>query len=287
MQLLEKCSLHMELPSVLHEPCFYARNESLEYLSYQNVRKLYDISSRPRDESNGSTKPMFNLVNKLVENRNSVDLEYILVCYDSYPLMDKLYPPLFVRNSLQAKKSLAFSFSNQGGLSPITAIHYGNIQKKNLLLVCMEQLWDYEEPKAERITRSDALSVVHLHPTMGSLEILYYGIMLNESSSISIRSIFSAIEKIMLKAGISTDSLTIIPRSFSDHYTEAIRRKYPDVYMHQDQKDYSTADLFYSLSDYMKYSKKRKPYILLVFLDDIGTGCLIMRDNEYFSMEMS
>lgn len=281
MQLLEKCNLYMELPSVLHEHRSCTKNRSLEYAAYQSVRELYNIHSQRVEGPNYFKDPSFTLVSKLVQPGSNVNVDYIVVCYGTYPLMDQVSPPLFIKKMLNMEKSIAFSLTNQGGLAPVTAIHYGNMVGKSLFTVCMEQHIDIEQPNSQRYAKADALAMVRLHPTMGPFQILYYGITLNENSLFSMRYVHSAIEAIVTRAGVTLDMLVVIPRSFSDLYTAAIKRQYPYVYVHEDRKDYSTADPLYSLSEYMKLPEIRKPYILLVFLDDFGTGCVLIRDNEY------
>ncbi|GAA4726443.1 hypothetical protein [Brevibacillus fulvus] len=289
MQSVARDSLYLSMP-VTHRQYVAERSlNSYEYKLYQHIRTLYGFDPGNHEPS---LAPVFFhdepclLAEALYEKTQfSTKVDYLLCCYKTYQLTKKVSAPLAILKSLGLKNVQAFALHNIGVLSPLMAIEWTLATDSTALVVCLEQIYDYQESQTAGYPKADALAMFQLSSAPGPLEICGYDWTLfpglpGEDDERQLSALTcQLIEQQLQQSRLDRKEITIIAHLHSDAFLYALQRQFPHVYVRADRYNLLTADPFYSLEEYYGQEKKDKEYILLTFADQAaGVGCILLRD---------
>lgn len=211
--------------------------------------------------------------------------DYVIHCYDSYPLINRYSSVLYHKKALSFRQAQAFSFCNQGAMSPVSGIRWADIQSCSMMMICSEQIYDAAEcwRLSEGYPRADALALFQVTPHSTDLQLLMYGTtryapVNDHSGQLTADHSFSFINAMLDGYGIHHEICTIVPQSVSDHYEASMCEIYPNLFCKRDKVNLSTCDVWYSLEE-LYHVGIETPFIVLNPVDTIRkqVGCILLR----------
>lgn len=291
MLFVERANLFISVPRTYR---VYVTNHEVSF----NQHEIYSEIERSYGYSNYRTKLVknreryfmnepFTYINQVITGISSREPECLICCYDSYQLSDRTTPPLYVKKFLNYKKTVAFSITDQGAISPLSALDWLKlIHCKYGLILCMEQIYSHKEGlKKGCYDKADALSLIEVTNEQGDYQVYGYGYitlgkksLINNISKRLAENSSTLINALLDKNSIHVEDTIILAHNFSGTYQNELKKKY-NIYSRDDIAfNLATADPFYSLEDVSNANNLFPPYIVLTFVDSRGSvGCLLLK----------
>lgn len=298
MPYVEKDNLFLSLPAVFRAYTDERRLSGVTYETYQQLRVCYGMgepltSPRRYNEPLFFPEEPFRLAASVANSIRSAQPDYLICCYDSYPMTNFVSAALYIQFTLGWKRTESFSIADMGIFAPLLALEWVRATRGEALLVCMEQVYDWiESCEGSRYPRADALAVLSVSVgRRGPWQVVAYEqrwVELEDSGGDPYRAdsrlavaACTLIDELLRSMQLPAQQVTVVVPGFSDCLTEAIRKRYPDVYQRRDRRNLATADCFYSWDELTTGQKTSKPYILFSLVDSRGSvGLLLLRETR-------
>lgn len=292
--------IYLSISKTVEDYGYFQKKNDIGFEIYTNINREYRLTSSEnisREKLFFSQDPCEYVSELGVEATiGQRKFEYIVCCYETYQMTDltKIDPvPLFIRKQLKLNESLAFSICDFGSLSPLKAIEWAQMTKKNVLLVCLEQVMSpAERSLAEHFPKADACALAAVGPNDGDFLLTatkYKRLSPKQNNELTICNSFDhflaqeackLIDSFLDFHHIHPHEVSIIPHSISSSYIDQFKSYYPHVLTKEKKYNLSTADPFYTLSERIAQRGPLQKNILLNYADQRGVGLILLSNHK-------
>lgn len=210
--------------------------------------------------------------------------EYLVCCYDSYPLTDKINAALYMQKLLHLNESLTFSIADVGSLSPVMAIHWAASTHAVVWMVCMEQLGLHEleyVPSGE-FPMADAIAACRISPEQGDWRVVGYACMQPDqteprvSGSVLGRRTVDFVLDVLHRLDIPVEECALLTQAVSEQYVCELEANMDYVITGIEEVNLGTAGSLYAL-DTLRSAATTLRYAVLHMADPArGLGCIVL-----------
>ncbi|MCM3272185.1 hypothetical protein [Paenibacillus elgii] len=209
--------------------------------------------------------------------------DYLVCCYESYPLTDKINAALSMQKALQLNSALTFSIADAGPLGSIMAVDWAEVVRRCVWVACLEQAADPQEPDfASVYTRADAIAAFQLSPHAGELRVAAYGIAQRDelpSGGLTVSELAEdacgLIDDTLRTCGVDAAETTILTQAVAPGYVDRMRQRYERVLCEPDNRNLATAAPYYGLASFRASGATR--FALLHMAEPArGVGCILV-----------
>lgn len=210
--------------------------------------------------------------------------DYLVCCYESYPLTDKINAALSMQKALQLNSALTFSIADAGPLGSIMAVDWAEAVRRCVWVACLEQAADPQEPDfASAYIRADAIAAFQLSPHAGELQVAAYGIAQRDelpSGGLSVSELAEdaceLMDDTLRMCGIDAAETTILTQAVAPGYVDRLRQRYERVLCEPDYRNLATAAPYYGLASFRASGATR--FALLHMAEPArGVGCILVQ----------
>lgn len=281
--------IYLSLPRSYNSYTSTRNISSKEHQVYKEVLKNFGFSDLYQpiphlEEPFFSDEPSV-YIKDLYTAQTGLEPEYLINCYHAYQLTDRINPALYIKKSLNLKKTKAFSITNQGILSPYSAIQWTILNKCDSVITCLEYMYSYAEScEKDFYDKCDAATVFKVSFQKNLFKICNLYNKYIDGLSQEINPITRMVEETVNMINhicytIPIDQLLVIPHSINNGYKKYIQEMFPYTYCRDDERNLMTADPFYSIEE-AYYSKKLRTFNILISIDKCGQlGCILLKNE--------
>lgn len=218
------------------------------------------------------------------EHAEELQPEYLVCCYDSYPLTDKINAALYMQKLLHLNESLTFSIADVGSLSPVMAIHWAASTSAAVWMVCMEQLGLHglEYVPSGEFPMADAIAACRISPEQGDWRVVGYACMQPDqveprvSGSVLARRTVDFVLDVLHRLDIPMEECALLTQAVSEQYVRELEARMDYVITGTEEVNLSTAGSLYAL-DTLRSTGTTLRYAVLHMADPVrGLGCIVL-----------
>lgn len=289
---VEKHEFFLSIPKTKRDYICKEKKKCREHEVYYKIkgkRKLPPDLLNAIEENIYFNKEPFTFVKNLSPIIPS-NLEYLICCYETYQLSNLVFPPLFIKKTLELNNNVnVFSVTDSGSISPLIAIEWSIMTNCDTIIVCLEDIYSKEESYVkDGYNRADSLALFNVTKNKNPLQIIEVGHYNRHQSAYKFPDYKNAIDtlimltnEILCRNGLEKENTLIIPQVFSKNFINKVIKEYPHVYFHSLNKNFATSDPFYSLEEVIVNPNIYFNNIILLFIDSHGSiGYLLLRYHK-------